>query len=52
MSASLVHIANASYRVGKRLSFDEKSLSFPHDKEATALLSRKYRAPYLVPEKV
>ena len=52
MSASLVHIANASYRVGKRLAFDEKSLSFPGDKEATALLTRKYRAPYIVPEKV
>jgi hypothetical protein len=52
MSASLVHIANASYRVGKRLTFDEKTLSFPGNKEATALLTRKYRAPYIVPEKV
>jgi predicted dehydrogenase len=52
MSASLVHIANASYRVGKRLTFDEKTLSFPDDKAATALLTRKYRAPYIVPEKV
>jgi predicted dehydrogenase len=52
MSASLVHIANASYRVGKRLAFDEKTLSFPGDKEATSLLTRKYRAPYIVPEKV
>jgi predicted dehydrogenase len=52
MSASLVHIANASYRVGKRLKFDESTLSFPGEKEATALLTRKYRAPYVVPEKV
>jgi predicted dehydrogenase len=52
MSASLVHIANASYRVGRKLAFDEKTLSFPGDKEATALLTRKYRAPYIVPEKV
>ena len=52
LSACLVHVANASYRVGKRLHFDEKSLSFPGDKEATALLTRKYRAPYIVPEKV
>jgi predicted dehydrogenase len=52
MSASLVHIANASYRVGRKLGFDEKTLSFPGDKEATALLTRKYRAPYIVPEKV
>jgi predicted dehydrogenase len=52
MSASLVHIANASYRVGKRLAFDEKTLSFPGEPHATALLTRKYRAPYVVPEKV
>jgi predicted dehydrogenase len=52
MSANLVHLANASYRVGRKLAFDEKTLSFPADKEATALLTRKYRAPYIVPEKV
>ena len=52
MSANLVHLANASYRVGRKLAFDEKTLSFPGDKEATALLTRKYRAPYIVPEKV
>jgi predicted dehydrogenase len=52
LSAHLVHLANASYRVGKRLAFDEKTLTFPGEKEATALLTRKYRAPYIVPEKV
>ena len=52
MSATLVHMANASYRVGRKLAFDEKTLSFPNDKDATALLTRKYRAPYIVPEKV
>ena len=51
-SANLVHLANASYRVGKELKFDEKTLTFPGEKEATALLTRKYRAPYIVPEKV
>ena len=45
MSASLVHMTNASYGVGKRLAYDEKTLSFPGEKEATALLTRKYRAP-------
>jgi predicted dehydrogenase len=51
-SANLVHLANASYRVGRELKFDEKTLAFPNDPEATALLTRKYRAPYIVPEKV
>jgi predicted dehydrogenase len=52
MSADLVHLANASYRVGRKLTFDEKTMSFPGDPQATALLTRKYRAPYIVPEKV
>ena len=52
LSATLVHIANASYRVGRRLNFDPKALKFVNDNEANAYLTRKYRAPYIVPDKV
>jgi predicted dehydrogenase len=51
-SAVLVHIANASYRLGRRLKFDPKTLKVPNDAEANALLTRKYRTGYVVPEKV
>jgi len=51
-SAVLVHIANASYRVGRKLSFNPAAMKFVRDEEANALLTRKYRAPYIVPEKV
>jgi predicted dehydrogenase len=46
MSATLVHMANASYRVGKRLAWDEKSWKFKDSAEANELLTRHYRAPY------
>jgi predicted dehydrogenase len=38
--------------VGKKLDFDAKTETFVNDKEADALLTRKYRAPFVVPEKV
>jgi predicted dehydrogenase len=52
MSADLVHLANASYRVKRELKFDEATHKFVNDKEADAYLTRHYRAPYVVPEKV
>ncbi len=51
-SADLCHLANISYRVKRSLKFDDKTQKFVGDSEANALLTRKYRAPYIVPEKV
>jgi predicted dehydrogenase len=50
-SANLCHLANISYRLKRRLPFDRAKGVFPGDAEANALLTRKYRAPYIVPEK-
>jgi hypothetical protein len=47
-----MHLANISYRVGRTLQFDPNTLSIVGDKEANALLTRRYRAPFVVPEKV
>ncbi len=52
MSCVLMHLANVSYRVGRTLHWDEKTWSVKHDPEANAMLTRKYRAPYIVPAKV
>jgi predicted dehydrogenase len=51
-STALAHLANISYRVGRTLTFDPKTETFPGDTEANAFLGREYRAPYVVPEKV
>jgi hypothetical protein len=52
MSCTLVHLANVSYRVGRTLHFDAKTMKCIGDDEANKLLTRDYRKPFVVPEKV
>jgi predicted dehydrogenase len=52
LSASIGHLGNISYRTGRKLNFDPRSEKFIDDKDANAYLTRNYRAPYLMPEKV
>jgi predicted dehydrogenase len=51
-SANLVHMANISYRLGKTLKFDAAKMQFIGDSEANKMMTRDYRKPYVVPEKV
>jgi hypothetical protein len=50
MSADLCHLANASYRTGRKLTVDASAGRFTGDgaAEANQLLTRKYRSPYVV----
>jgi hypothetical protein len=52
LSSSLPHMANIAFRVGRGLVFDPKKETFVGDAEADKLLTRTYRAPYVIPEKV
>ncbi len=52
LSAALSHFGNIAYRTGRMLKFDPKTERFVGDEEANRLLTRAYRAPYVVPEKV
>ena len=52
LSAALAHLANIAYRVGRQLKFDGKTEKFVGDAEADKLLTRPYRAPYVIPDKV
>jgi len=52
LSSALPHLANIAYRAGRMLSFDPQSERFIGDEEANRLLTRPYRAPYVVPQKV
>jgi len=55
ISATLVHLANASYRLGRTLNFDPETELVVGDEEANRLLrdaERGYRAPFVVPEEV
>jgi len=55
ISAGLVHLANASYRLGRALNFNPETQHVIGDDEAETLLrdgDRGYRAPFVVPEKI
>jgi len=52
LASSLAHLGNISYRLGRQLEFDPGAERFVGDEEANGMLSRNYRAPFVVPEKV
>jgi hypothetical protein len=52
LSTSLSHLANIAYRTRRTLDFDPGTETFPNDAAANRLLTRAYRPPYEVPEKV
>jgi predicted dehydrogenase len=41
-----------TYQLGRKLSFDAQTEKFVDDSQANALLTRDYRAPFVVPDKV
>ncbi len=52
LSSALPHLGNIAYRTGRTLRFDPKTERFIGDDEANRLLTREYRPPYVVPERV
>jgi len=52
LSAAYCHLANISYRLGRRLSVDTSTGRFINDNEANEMQTRNYRAPYVVAEQV
>ena len=51
-ASALAHLGNISFRLGRRLEFDPATEQFKNDSEANAMLTRNYREPFVVPEKV
>ena len=51
-SSALAHLGNITFRLGRQLEFDPQSEKFVDDPEADAMLTRNYREPFVVPEKV
>jgi predicted dehydrogenase len=51
-SCALIHLANASYRLGRTLNFDPQRQECVKDNEANRMLTREYRAPFVVPKQV
>ena len=47
-----VNLAETKYRLGRKLTVDTQSESVPGDPEANRLLTRNYRKPFAVPDKI
>jgi predicted dehydrogenase len=51
-ASGLAHLGNIAYRLGRKLKFDPKAEKFIGDTEADTMLTRHYRAPFVVPDVV
>jgi len=51
-TCALVHLANISYRLGRSLNFDPVAQKCINDDEANGMLTREYRKPFVVPDRV
>lgn len=49
-SCALVHLGEIAYRTRGRLDFDPRAERFIDCNEANTLLTKEYRAPFLLPE--
>ena len=52
LASALAHLGNISYRLGRQLTFDPVAERFIGDEDANNMLTRQYRSPYILPEKV
>lgn len=52
LAAAMCHQCNIAYRTGRTLIFDPVKEQFIGDAEANDMVSRNYRQPFVVPEKV
>jgi predicted dehydrogenase len=52
LSSALAHLGNIAFRLGRQLDFDPAAERFVSDERANSMLSRNYRAPFVVPENV
>ncbi|PCJ66621.1 MAG: oxidoreductase [Candidatus Hydrogenedentota bacterium] len=49
-SSALCHLGLISAKLGRSLDFDPKTERFKNDAEANGMITRDYRAPFVVPE--
>jgi predicted dehydrogenase len=52
LSTTLAQLSTISYKLKRKLQFNPETETFVNDAEANRYLTRKYRAPYVLPEKV
>ena len=50
LSTTICHLGNICTRLKRDVRFDPRAENFGDDKEANALLTKEYRAPYALPQ--
>jgi hypothetical protein len=50
--AAHLELTDSTYRLGRMLHFDAEAERFVGDPDADGMLTRSYRAPFIVPEQV
>ncbi len=50
LAAVNAHLGNVAFRTGRKVYWDQESLSFPGDDEANALIRSSYRRPWKLPD--
>jgi hypothetical protein len=51
-STSMCHLSNIAFRSGRQVIFDSSNENFPGDDLANSYLTREYRYPFVVPDKI
>jgi hypothetical protein len=52
LKSNRVALDGLNYRLGRKLTFDAATESFVGDPEANRLLTRPYRQPFIVPDRI
>jgi hypothetical protein len=52
LSSAYCHLGNIAYRLSRKLHINPSTESFMNDSEADTMLTREYRAPFVVPASV
>jgi predicted dehydrogenase len=52
LSSAYCHLGNIAYRLGRKLHVNPSTESFVNDSDADSMLTREYRAPFVVPAQV
>ena len=52
LASGLAHLGNIAYRLGRVLTFNPSAEKFVNDHDADEMLTRNYRGPFVVPDKV
>jgi hypothetical protein len=52
LSTAICHLGNIAYRTGRKLIFNPYSEQFVNDDDANSYLTRQYRHPHVLPERI